>query len=145
MKKAIKKFSHWTSALLAIFFLTGLNFCVFLSPQPVEAKAVAKKEKSADYSCHADKMSVFVHKTKNNAGEKVKNEESRTILPCCENHNKCAKTDVPREDVFTGQLTVAMPIKVDLGGPERINSADILIVDLPPPEAGLISSIFKRE
>lgn len=142
--------------VLAFFLASGLNMCLLFLPAQVLAAEEAVAQKSTSMPCHGKKIGQMemvhekmAHKKSqaNNINlSKTENKKSNTVLPCCENHDKGTKVNVPREEISFDQIQCPMTIDFNFTPPQIvINTSDILVVDLPPPEAGLISSTIKRE
>lgn len=138
------------SVVLAFFLVSGLNMCMLFLPAPVEAVEVTAVEKvkspcqgkNMDHGKMAHKKSPanYVAKADTN------NKKTNTVLPCCENHDRGNTVDIPREKISFGQIDCPAQIDFKIIEPRIVkNSSDILVVDLPPPEADLIASVFKRE
>lgn len=149
MKRGFNK--TWGIISLSIFILSGLNFCVLLSPAP----AMASEEQPAGHAMPRPEMGTCgghlsesktavsqTHSFKNS----FNNEAGNSILPCCANHEKTSLTDLPKEKDGFHPVIIPAQALAGLGSCQiNYNSSGYLFLDLPPPEAGLLSSIFKKE
>ncbi|MFA6171409.1 MAG: hypothetical protein WCW77_05525 [Patescibacteria group bacterium] len=150
MKRSFNK--TWGVISLSVFILSGLNFCVLLLPIPAMASEEQPTSRAMPRpvmgTCggHATRAEApVVHPAKGLSADSD-SQNGNTVLPCCANHEKTSLTDLPKEK--DGFHPIIIPAQALTGyGSYQIyyNSSGYLFLDLPPPEAGLISSIFKKE
>lgn len=145
--------------LLGLMFLVNFSFC--LMPPTVSAQILNQSEEivpevsqeaidfSAENRCEDTDHN---YKTDNAVPQETQTEQNNntsdknTVLPCCLDHNKVTKiNNAPKLEI--NNLIFNAALKNNLSDCATLiqNSSHIQSLDLPPPKADRLSSVFKKE
>lgn len=156
--RPVKKTKLYKLALFLLGLMVLINFGFCLMPLAVSAQILAKPKEIVPEISQKD-INFSEEGNCEDAGHNYKTEtpEAKTdqsdtaqnknaVLPCCLDHGRITKIDNAPDQEINGLISYASQGGnfSDLEAPTQ-NSSYIQSLELPPPKADRLSSVFKKE